>query len=81
MKKSKHWQIQVLGNENSSWWEISVINDGAAEHYRGYGWFDAKKLLVGHSGGPCRDRVCEMVWDGLMDIARLLCDEMNGINK
>ena len=79
--KGKHWEVQVLGHQGSSSWEISVINDSARDHYRGYGWFDDMKLLVGHSGGPCRNSVCGTVWDGLMDIARNLCDKKNGIGE
>jgi hypothetical protein len=71
------WSVQIHGEKCSSSWEISVIREDAARHQTGYGWFDEKKLLVSHNGGPCRWPIIAFVWDAQVKLANELCAILN----
>jgi hypothetical protein len=55
------WKVQIFGKRNSEIWEISVVREDNKHGQRSYGWFDEKKFLVSHNGGPCRWPVCGYV--------------------
>lgn len=71
------WKVQVHGQRCSTAWEISVIHKDSESVQFSWGWFDDKKLLVSHNGGPCRWPICGFVWDRQIKIAEELCKKLN----
>ena len=71
------WKVQVLGKKCSRCWEISVVRTDNQIHQQHYGWFDDRKLLVSHNGGPCDWPIIEFVWDQQIRIAEELCARLN----
>ena len=74
---SGKWIVDVKGKKGSSSWEISVIKSTNSHGFESYGWFDDDKLLVSHSGGPCRWPICDFVWGKQIEIANELCEKLN----
>ena len=77
MTKDHSWKVQVFGKPCSPSWEISVVRSDNEHGQKSWGWFDERKLLVSHNGGPCRWPVIPFVWDRQMQIARELCEALN----
>lgn len=71
------WEVQVKGERCSSGWEISVVHADNEHGRRSWGWFDEKKLLVSHNGGPCQWPICGFVFDEQIRIAKELCRRLN----
>jgi len=72
------WIVNIKGGPNQTSWEISVLRDDNTHGIASYGWCDGKhKILIGHNGGPCNDIATPRVWDGLLDLANTIAQEMN----
>lgn len=71
------WSVYVFGERCSSSWEISVVREDNAHGKQSWGWFDERKLLVSHNGGPCHWPLCGFVWDEQVRIANELCRRLN----
>jgi len=71
------WKVQIFGNAGASSWEISVVRSDNDHGMKSWGWFDGRKLLVSHNGGPCRWPIIQFVWDEQIKIAKSLCDKLN----
>lgn len=71
------WIVNVKGRAGAEAFEISVIRADNKHGLSSYGWFDERKLLVTHNGGPCHDHLVPRVWDGAVKLAHEVADEMN----
>jgi hypothetical protein len=71
------WIVQVFGDRGSINWEISVVRSDNEHGQASWGWFDERKLLVSHNGGPCHWAICSFVWDENIKIAKELCRKLN----
>jgi hypothetical protein len=56
-----------------------VLRDDNELGKRSYGWFDDRKLLIGHNGGPCQWPVTEWVWDRLVAMANEYATVLNAV--
>lgn len=74
---SDKWVVDIKGGAYSDAFEISLVRDSFKHGKSSYGWFGADKLLVSHSGGPCRNQVTKTVWDKLVQLAHDTAGEMN----
>jgi len=74
---SEIWEVQVKGEKLSKSWEISVVRIDNEHGHASWGWFGETKLLVSHSGGPCRWPIVGFVWDEQIRIAHELCAKLN----
>lgn len=70
------WIIDVKGKPGEPF-EISVVRADNEEGIRSWGWFGPDKLLISHSGGPCRATVTPEVWRGLIDLAKSECARLH----
>lgn len=75
--KNPQWKVQIKGERCSNYWEISVVRADNELGKRSWGWFNDKKLLVSHNGGPCHWPICGFVWDRQVAIAEDLCAQLN----
>lgn len=52
------WIVEVKGDPHKTScpadWEISVVREDNEHGLKSWGWFDENKLLISHSGGPCK---------------------------
>ena len=71
------WEVQVFGEAGSSSFEISLVRRSNTHGKRSYGWFDEKKLLITHNGGPCSWPLIPLVWNKQIQIANELAATMN----
>jgi len=71
------WLVHTKGAPDKKYWEICVIKESNRHGHESYGWFNEKKILISHNGGPCSDTVSELVWNKLVQIAQELADELN----
>ena len=71
------WEVQIFGEKCSKAWEISVIRSDYSHGHASWGWFNERKLLVSHNGGPCSWPIVEFVWDEQIKIANALCNKLN----
>jgi len=71
------WLAQVKGDPNGSAWEISVVRSDNKHGQVSWGWFDERKLLVSHNGGPCNDPMALGLGDKMVQIAHDLAAELN----
>ena len=71
------WLVQVRGNVNGGAWEISVVREDNAHGRASWGWFDDRKLLVSHNGGPCSWPLAPGLGPVMVEIAHKLCDHLN----
>lgn len=71
------WMVQIKGDPNSESWEISVIREDYALGQQSWGWFNERKLLVSHNGGPCRWPLAPGLGPVMVEIATRLCDHLN----
>ena len=75
--KSK-WVVHTKGGYTTEHFEVCVIRDDNKHGKQSYGWIDKDKILISSSGGPCRYRiVSKMIWDGLVELAYKVADELN----
>lgn len=77
MRENHKWKVQVFGKRCSSSWEISVVRLDNEHGQKSWGWFDEKKLLISHNGGPCSWPIIGFVWDQQSRIAEELCAKLN----
>jgi len=71
------WEIWVKGEKCSEVFEISVIRKSNIHGRESYGWFDSRKLLVSHNGGPCPWPLTERVWNKMIVLAKEVVRELN----
>lgn len=74
---SSMWIVDTKGGYGKDAFEISILRENNEHGKRSYGWFDDNKLLVSHSGGPCKWGVTKQVWDGLIALAYKEADRLN----
>jgi hypothetical protein len=79
MNNADLWHVHTKGEPNKVPWEISVIKESYNHGHKSYGWFNERKLLISHNGGPCSETVSELVWNKLMKVAHEVADELNNI--
>lgn len=70
------WRVQVKGECTGSW-EISVVREDNSHGMLSWGWFDDKKILISHNGGPCRWPIPKYVFDANIMIANEICNALN----
>lgn len=70
------WLVQVFGRRGDSSFEISIVRENNHHGRKSWGWFDANKLLVCHSG-TSRVMLTESIWNWQIAIANEVCDKMN----
>lgn len=66
------WRVQLLGDMHSDSWELSVVHKDNRHGQASWGWFNERKHLVSHNGGPCHWRIHPILVDKLMQIAKEL---------
>ncbi len=71
------WKVQVFGERCGKAREISVVHVDNKHGQQSWGWFDNRKLLVSHNGGPCSWPLCGFVWDQQIAIAEEPCRRLN----
>lgn len=71
------WLSQVKGDPNGTSWEISVVRKDNAHGQASWGWFDERKLLVSHNGGPCHWPLAPGLGPVMVEIADRLRDYLN----
>ena len=71
------WKVKVEGEKCSKSWEISVVREDNTHGQSSWGWFDSRKLLISHNGGPCSWPIIEFVWDRHVQTAQELCEKLN----
>jgi len=77
MNKAK-WVAHTKGGYTTDGFEVCVIREDNTHGKRSYGWMGRDKIHISDSGGPCRNRVAnKMIWDGLVELAHKVADELN----
>tara|TARA_R110002012_G_C11535252_1_gene600922 strand:+ start:757 stop:1023 length:267 start_codon:yes stop_codon:yes gene_type:complete len=76
-EKEQKWKVQIKGEKYSTSWEISVVREDNEHGQRSWGWFDERKFLVSHNGGPCNWPICEHIWIANVNAANELADILN----
>jgi hypothetical protein len=76
MKMAK-WVVDVKGCASEQFFEITVLRDDYDYGKKSYGGIGEKKLLISHSGGPCRCPIIPIVWDKAIKLAHEVADELN----
>lgn len=71
------WKVHTKGESNKIPWEICVIKESNSRGYKSFGWFNERKILIAHNGGPCSDTVSEFIWNKLVRVAQEVADELN----
>jgi hypothetical protein len=71
-----HAKIESALREPAAF-EICVLRDDNILGKRSYGWFDEKKLLISHNGGPCPWPLTQKVLTKLLAVAAEVADELN----
>ena len=75
------WIAHAKGGPASSSFEIAVVRENNTHGIASYGWFDERKLLVSHNGGPCRWGVTKPVWDKLIALAEYEAARLNALEE
>ena len=75
------WVIDIKGWWGKEHFEISVLRDNYGLGKQSYGWFDERKLLITHSGGPCRWPLTQLIWEKQVNLAYEVAEEMNELEK
>lgn len=73
------WKAQVLGDPNGESWEISVVRTDNIHGQESWGWFDERKLLISHNGGPCRWPLAPGLGPLLVQVAEAYAAKLNGV--
>ncbi len=76
--KAAMWKVCVFGNPNGDSWEISIVHSEFKHGQDSWGWFGEKKLLISHSGGPCRWPLAPGLGDQMVDLAHHYAALLNG---
>lgn len=76
IKKTDPWVVNVKGSPGRSF-EISVLRRSNTHGKESYGWFDADKLYVSGSGGPCGYKTCFLVFHSMVYVARCFAEHLN----
>lgn len=76
MSQIDPWIIDVKGKPNASF-EITVLRQSNKHGQVSYGWCGENKLYVAGSGGPCDYKVCEPVFNALIQVAKCLAKFLN----
>ena len=58
-------------------WEISVVRKDYELGQISWGWFDERKLLISHNGGPCHWPIVPIVWERMVALAHEVRDHLN----
>lgn len=77
MEQKYRWKVNIKGEKGSSSWEIAVIREDNKHGFESYGWFDERKLLISHNGGPCHWPIIGTVWDRQVELAYEICERLN----
>jgi len=72
-----YWVVNVFGKAGSKSFEISVVRSDNEHGMKSFGWFDGRKLLITHNGGPCDWPLTTYVWDEQIRVAGLICKRLN----
>ena len=75
---SDKWIVNTKGGAGEEFFEISVVRESNEHGIESYGWIDKDKLLITHNGGHCRWPITQFVWDGCIQLAQQLADNLNG---
>lgn len=75
--KKLQWNVNVKGAAGEESFEISVVRSDNEHGKISYGWFDERKLLISHNGGPCHWPLTQFVWDRLVAVAEETAAHMN----
>lgn len=78
---SDAWIAHTKGGPDQGSWEIAVLRAGNAHGQASFGWFGHDKIMIGSSGGPCRNPIPSIVWARLVRVAAEVADEMNGAER
>lgn len=70
-----------MGAAGEESFEISVLRSDNSHGKVSYGWFDKRKLLISHNGGPCHWPLKQLVWDRLIVAAHEIADSLNSIEE
>ena len=71
------WVVLIRGGPLRSPFEIAVVREDNTHGQLSYGWFDERKLLISHNGGPCSWPVTDAVWHRLVKVAEETAAELN----
>lgn len=71
------WILQVLGDPDSSSWEISVVREDNEHGRKSRGCFDKNKLLISHNGGPCSWSLAPGLGGVMVKIAQDYAESLN----
>lgn len=77
MAKKHEWLVQVFGSAESGSWEISVVRSDNEHGHKSWGWFDDRKILISHDGGPGRWPYAKAVWNAQIRTAHEIRDMLN----
>ena len=73
------WEVNTKGGPGQEAFEIAVLRADNRHGKASYGWFDDRKLLISHNGGPCRWPVTQRVWEKLVCVAEEVAAELNAL--
>lgn len=71
------WIVEIKGQAGRQSFEISVVREDNVHGIQSYGWFDRRKLLICHNGGPCQWPLIPLVWDKMVRLAQEVAAELN----
>lgn len=71
------WIAQVKGDPYGVSWEISVVRSDNEHGQKSWGWFDDRKLLISHNGGPCQWPLAPGLGPMMIKIAELFAESLN----
>jgi len=71
------WLAQVKGDPEANSWEISVVRSDNEHGQKSWGWFDERKLLISHNGGPCHWPLAPGLGKQMIQIAERYADDLN----
>ena len=80
MTDKPYWKPQVKGDVNGKQWEISVVRSDNEHGQKSWGWFDDRKILISHNGGPCTWPLALGLGDMLVKVAELYSSKLNEAN-
>lgn len=75
--KEPYWKAQVFGDVNGEAWEISVVRSDNEHGQKSWGWFDDRKVLISHNGGPCSWPLAKGLGPLLVKVAEKYAELLN----
>lgn len=75
--ESHYWIAQTFGDPNGDTWEISVVRSDNEHGQKSWGWFDKRKLLISHNGGPCPWPLAPGLGPKLVEVAEAYAKHLN----